>query len=204
MSVVVLATRSAGKLRELAPLLAEAGFEARTLADLGVAEDEAAEAAIEAFDTFDGNALAKARHFHAITGRPVLADDSGLCVDALGGRPGVHSKRWGMAPGLAGAALDAANNAKLLAALAGVADRRAHYACAAAWADGTRELVAMGTVPGAITTGARGTGGFGYDPYFASDELGMTFGEAPLAEKQRVSHRARAVRALVAQLRGHG
>lgn len=198
--VLVLATRSAGKLRELAPMLAEAGFEARTLDDVGIPEDAAAEAPIEAFDTFEANALAKARHFHALSGLPTLADDSGLTVDALGGRPGVHSKRWSQRDDLAGRALDEANNAALARALEGAANRRAHYVCVAAYVDGARELVARGEVHGAIAHAPSGTGGFGYDPWFVSDELARSFGVATLEEKARVSHRARAVRALLTQL----
>ena len=202
-AIVLLATRSAGKLRELAPLLAELGLEARTLDALGIVATPD-EAAIEAFDTFEANALAKARHFHAISGLPTVADDSGLALDALGGRPGVRSKRWSGRDDLAGPALDDANNAALLAALAGAHVRRAHYVCVAAYVDGARELVGRGETHGAIADAPTGGEGFGYDPYFLSDDLGCSFGVAPLVEKQRVSHRARAVRALIAQLAAHG
>ena len=198
--VLVVATRSAGKLRELAPMLAAAGFEARTLDDVGLPEDADAEAHIESFETFEENALAKARYFHALSGLPTLADDSGLAVDALGGRPGVHSKRWCGRDDLAGDALDAANNAALARALENEPLRRAHYVCVAAYADGAREYVARGEVHGAIAHAPSGTGGFGYDPWFVSDELARSFGDATREEKQRVSHRARAVRALLAQL----
>ena len=202
-TTVLLATRSAGKLRELSPLLAELGLEARTLGGAGIAEDPG-EAAVEAFDSFEANALAKARHFHLRSGLPTVADDSGLAVDALGGRPGVHSKRWCGRDGLVGPALDEANNAALLAALAGERDRRAHYVCVAAYVDGASELLVRGETHGVIARTPRGVGGFGYDPVFVSDELGCSFGEAPFEDKQRVSHRARAFRALIVQLALHG
>lgn len=197
---LLLATRSAGKLRELGPMLAHAGLVVATLDEIGVREDVQAEAGIEAFDTFEANALAKARHFHAMTGRPTLADDSGLAVDALGGRPGVHSKRWSGRTDLTGRELDAANSAALMHALAAVVDRRAHYVCVAAYVDHTRELFARGEVHGVIAESPRGSGGFGYDPWFVCDELARTFGEASDEEKARVSHRARAVRALIDRL----
>ena len=133
---VVLATRSAGKLRELVPLLEAHGCVAQTLADRGLAESPE-EDDLEAHDTFEGNALAKAEYFAARTGLLVLADDSGLSVDALDGRPGVHSKRWSGRADLAGAALDAENNRFLQAALTEAArfgreERTARYVCAAA------------------------------------------------------------------------
>ena len=194
---VLVATRNAGKLHELRPLLAEAGFEAIDLASAGIPET-AAEAELEAHDSFEANALAKARYFAGLAGGlPVLADDSGLSVRALAGAPGVHSKRWSGRPELSGRALDRANNAKLLQALAGVADDRASYVCAAAWVDGADELVRTGEVHGRIVAEGRGVEGFGYDPYFWSDELRRTFGECTREEKARVSHRARAVRALL-------
>ena len=200
--VVVVATRNAGKLRELAPLLEAAGFEAMDLDAAGIPESPAEEG-LEVHDGFAENALAKARHFAALLpGRAVVADDSGLAVDALGGAPGVRSKRWSGRTDLAGRALDAANNARLVAELAGVADRRARFVCAAAWAGPVAggpvaELVAMGEVPGRILEAPRGAEGFGYDPYFWSDELGRTFAEAGVAEKSAVSHRGRAFRALL-------
>lgn len=197
---VVLATRSAGKIRELIPMVAAAGFVPVTLEALGMAE-VAAEEAIEAYDTFEENAIAKARWFSSrAAGRIVLADDSGLSVDALGGAPGVRSKRWAWAPGLGGAALDAANNARLVAELAGRVDRRARYVCVAAlsWSGG--ELAARGECVGTIVAEPRGSSGFGYDPHFRSDELGVTFGEAAIAAKERISHRGRAVRAALALL----
>jgi XTP/dITP diphosphohydrolase len=194
---LLIATRSAGKLRELAPLCAEFGWRVVDLATLGIPES-ADEEDIESFSTFEENALAKARYFHARSGRPTLADDSGLEVTALDGGPGVRSKRWSGRADLVGDALDAENNRLLLAALAESSDRSARYVCAAAFADGEREIVCRGTVEGRIIEAASGAGGngFGYDPYFWSSELERTFGVATLEEKADVSHRARAFRSL--------
>ena len=201
---LLLATRSQGKLRELLPLLAQAGFEAETLDDAGIAE-RPEEDALEVFDSFEANALAKARWFAALApGRVVLADDSGLAVDALGGRPGVASKRWSNRPDLTGVALDEENNALLQRELAGVPDgaRGARYLCAAAAAVAPGHvIVALGETSGEILTTPRGTGGFGYDPFFLSTDLGKTFGEATRGEKDGVSHRGRAFRALLERLR---
>lgn len=143
-------------------------------------------------ETFEENALAKARWFHRRTGMPTIADDSGLCVDALGGAPGVHSKRWSGRTDLEGQALDDVNNALLLSTLEGARTRRARYVCAAAYCDGAREIVERGETLGDIADLPRGSGGFGYDPYFLSDDLGRTFAEVSLEEKAAVSHRARA------------
>lgn len=195
---VVLATRSEGKRRELGPLLAAAGYAAVTLEDLGIPESPD-EDGLEVHDTFEANAQAKAEWFFArCGGLPVLADDSGLCVDALGGRPGAHSKRWAGHAHLSGAALDAANSAHLLralheAAMHGDASRRAHYVCVMAWTDAHGTVLARGETHGALLEAPRGSGGFGYDPVFWSDELGMTFGEASREAKAGVSHRARAL-----------
>jgi XTP/dITP diphosphohydrolase len=194
---VLLATRSAGKIRELRALLGEARLAALTLEEAGIAY-AAAEESIEQFATFYDNALAKARYFQAFAGElAVLAEDSGLEVSALGGRPGVHSKRWSGRQDLSGSALDAANNAHLIRALRGVADRSARYVCEAVWlADGVARS-ARGETAGEIVELPRGTNGFGYDPYFFSTELGCTFGEASAQAKARVSHRARAIRGLL-------
>ena len=205
-TAVLMATRSAGKLRELGPMLEAAGWRAVDLSMRGIAERPDEEDALETSETFAGNALAKARYFHASSGLPTLADDSGLSCDALGGAPGVHSKRWSNRPELTGAALDAANNALLLSALAeaaraGRASRGARYVCAAAWVDGTREVVALGETRGRILERAEGSGGFGYDPLFWSEELGASFGVATRAEKGAVSHRARAVAAVLEKVR---
>ena len=126
-----------------------------------------------------------------------MADDSGLSVAALGGAPGVWSKRFSGRNDLSGQALDDANNAKLLSELSGADNRSAKYSCAAAYVDEKGEHVALGETHGRITDEPRGTEGFGYDPYFFSTELNMTFGEASISAKQEVSHRGRAFRALV-------
>jgi XTP/dITP diphosphohydrolase len=196
---ILLASRSEGKLRELRPLFAAAGLVVEDLGDAGLAPAPDEEL-VEAFDTFAANAVAKARYFHALTGRPAVADDSGLEVDALRGAPGVRSKRWSGRDDLSGQALDDANNAKLLAALDGVADLRSRYVCAAAYVDGVREEVAQGSTNGTIVREPRGSAGFGYDPYFLSGELGATFAESSLQEKEQVSHRGRAFRALLDRL----
>ena len=200
---ILLATRSRGKLRELHGILASAGLEGITLDDAGIAETPEEEH-IEIFDTFEENALAKARYFHQRSGMPTMADDSGLSVRALGGAPGVYSKRYSGEQNLTGQDLDDANNAKLLNALRGMNDTSASYSCAAAFVDESGEWVAMGETHGFVIDEARGSEGFGYDPYFFSTELGKTFGEAAVDEKQEVSHRGRAFRALVQALRHDG
>jgi XTP/dITP diphosphohydrolase len=192
---MLLATRSAGKLRELRPLFTAHGYGVIDLSDAGIPETPE-EDGLEAFDTFEENALAKARYFFARSGRPTVADDSGLVVNAIGGRPGVMSKRWSGRADLTGQALDDENNRLLLENLANTADRQARYVCVAAYVDGTHEYVRRGEVRGRIVDNARGAHGFGYDPYFYCEELSRTFGEATREEKESVSHRARAMRAL--------
>ena len=196
---LLIATRSGGKLRELRTLFRGAGITAVDLGDAGIEASEE-EDDLENADTFEENALAKARYFARRAKCAVVADDSGLEVESLGGDPGVRSKRWSGRPDLSGAALDEANNVHLLEALRGVANRRARYVCVAAFVDGGAELTCRGSSSGVILERPRGSGGFGYDPYFLSDELGKTFAEASLEEKERVSHRGRAFRALVAAL----
>ncbi|HEX8851089.1 MAG TPA: non-canonical purine NTP pyrophosphatase [Gemmatimonadaceae bacterium] len=198
---ILVATRNEGKRRELVELLAPLGAEIVSLATIGLPET-AEEEAIEAHETFEENALAKARHFHALSGLPAIADDSGLAVVALGGRPGVRSRRWSGRADLSGRALDAANNALLVESLRGAGERGARFVCAAAYVDDHRELVRRGETPGVIVDEPRGAGGFGYDPHFLSLELARTFGEATMQEKATVSHRARAVAALCAALLG--
>ncbi|MDF1505067.1 RdgB/HAM1 family non-canonical purine NTP pyrophosphatase [Roseisolibacter sp. H3M3-2] len=195
---VVVATRNVGKLGELRALLATVGLEPVDLVSAGIPESPE-EDALEAFDTFEENALAKARHFHARAGGlPVIADDSGLAVDALGGAPGVRSKRYTM-PGPGESQTDA-NNVALVRALAGAADRTARFVCVVAYVGEGREVVRRGETAGRILEAPRGGLGFGYDPLFLSDDLGVTFAEASAAEKGRVGHRGRAFRALVAAL----
>lgn len=196
---VLLATRSEGKLRELRPLFAASGLDARDLLECGIAEHEG-ERSLECFDSFEANARAKAQYFFERSSIPTFADDSGLEVLALGGKPGVLSKRWSGHENLDGEALDAANNAHLLTALRDVDDRRARYVCVAWFYDGVQDTGRRGEVDGWISHVVCGTGGFGYDPYFVSVELGRSFGELTRLEKEHVSHRGRAFRALLAAL----
>jgi XTP/dITP diphosphohydrolase len=192
---LVVATRNAGKLREVAAALAAAGIEAVGLAALG----DAAGAVEETGASFEANARLKAEAASRHTDLPVLADDSGLEVDALGGEPGVRSARWGGA-----GCDDAGRNRRLLEALRGVpAERRAaRFRCVLAVArHGATLAVFEGTVEGRISTEPRGSGGFGYDPVFCHPPSGKTFGELTAAEKGRCSHRGRALAALVAALR---
>ena len=196
---ILVATRSAGKIRELRALFQSAGRAVLSLDEAGIAEDPAEEG-LETAETFEDNALRKARYFHDRSGRPTVADDSGIEVLALAGAPGVRSKRWSARPDLTGQALDDANNALLLERLAGVTDRRARYVCAAAYCDGASEFVERGTVDGRITEVPAGVNGFGYDPYFESRELGVTFGVASTEAKARVSHRARAFAKLLQRI----
>jgi XTP/dITP diphosphohydrolase len=198
---LVLATRNEGKLRELRPLFSAAGIAVVDLRAAGLGEELPEEDALEAWPTFAENALAKARYFsQRLGGRACVADDSGLEVAALGGRPGVRSRRWSADEGFVGADLDGSNNALLLRALAEGADRTARFVCAAAYVSAERECLALGEVSGSVTLAARGTHGFGYDPLFYVTELGRTLAEATVEEKERVSHRGRAFRALLAQL----
>jgi XTP/dITP diphosphohydrolase len=198
---ILLATRSRDKAREIRHLLGGApGLTLLTLDEIGCGPDPA-EDSLEAYETFQENAAAKARHFARVAALPALADDSGLRVDALGGAPGVRTKRFSGRWDLSGRALDEANNEALLERLHGVpaGARGARYVCAAALAspDG-RLVVCVGSRRGEIGTSPRGTGGFGYDPLFLIPELGKTFAEIPAAEKNRISHRARAFRGLAA------
>ena len=194
MTRVVLASGNAGKLRELAALLAPLDLALVPQGELGVS------AVAETGTTFLANALLKARHAAAATGLPALADDSGLEVDALAGRPGVYSARYAGVQGD-----DAANNQKLLAELAPFSDekRSAYYVCTAALADPTGEVKAVveGRCHGTIIKDYRGTGGFGYDPLFLIPEYQRTFGELSARVKHALSHRARALEQLRPALR---
>jgi XTP/dITP diphosphohydrolase len=189
---VVIATRNPGKVRELRAMFASIGLAVQDLSEAGLAKDSAAEDALEVHDTFEGNARAKARWFAAkLPGRIVVADDSGLEVAALGGAPGVRSKRWSGSHE-SGAALEAANNAALMRALDGARDRSARFvSVVVALGDGAERL-ARGECTGRILDAAEGTNGFGYDACFHCTELGKSFGVASAEEKARVSHRARA------------
>ncbi len=195
---VVVATRSGDKLREIRQIFAvHPGLRVLGLDEAGVPESPEEEG-IEAFSTFEENALAKARYFAARTSHLVFADDSGLAVDALGGAPGVWSKRFSGRSDLRGAALDRANNEALLERLSGVpeAERTGRYVCVVALVlpDGTEPLF-RGECGGVILPAPRGTGGFGYDPLFYLPEEGRTFGELPMERKNELSHRGKAVRA---------
>ncbi|HEY9228437.1 MAG TPA: RdgB/HAM1 family non-canonical purine NTP pyrophosphatase [Gemmatimonadaceae bacterium] len=199
----ILATRSAGKLRELRPLFRAHGLDVIDLVEAGVPET-AEEDGLEVFETFEENALAKARYFFQRTGRPTFADDSGLEVAALNSGPGVRSKRWSGRTDLSGQALDDENNRRLVEVLRTEVDRRARYVCAAAYADAAGSIVVRGETRGEIVDRPRGENGFGYDPFFQSHELGRTFGEATREEKELVSHRGRAFRALLDRLDERG
>jgi len=193
MEKLVLASGNAGKLREFRRLLEPLGIAVVPQAELGIADAD------EPHVTFVENALAKARHASAHSGLPALADDSGVCVDALGGAPGVHSARFAGEP-----KSDERNNAALVAALRGVADRRAHYACVLVLvrnAGDPEPIIAEGRWNGRIVDAPRGSGGFGYDPHFEDAETGLTGAELPLAQKNALSHRGQAMRALIEKLR---
>jgi len=189
---IVLASNNAKKLKELDAILAPRGWELVPQGALGVDEAE------EPHVTFVENALAKARHAARATGLPALADDSGLCVAALGGAPGVYSARYAGEP-----KSDARNNEKLLADLAPHADRSAHFVSLIAFvrhADDPQPLIAEGEWHGEIIADYRGGGGFGYDPLFFVPEFGQTAAELDPAVKNSVSHRAQALQSLLARL----
>jgi XTP/dITP diphosphohydrolase len=190
---LVLATRNPGKVAELAAALEDLPVALISAADVGVPEVE------EDADTLRGNAEKKARALHAFTGLPALADDTGLEVDALGGAPGVFSSRY------AGAEGDAeANRRKLLADLAGAPSRAARFRTVLAFADADGVRFFEGVCGGLIATEEAGTGGFGYDALFRPAEGdGRTFAEMTTEEKNRISHRGRAVAAFVAFLSEH-
>ena len=200
MKTVVLATNNAHKVAEIATALDFPGWEFRTLRELGIESNPAEDA-----DTFEGNARIKARAAHeASGGLAALADDSGLVVDALDGAPGVHSARYAGEP-----CDDAANNAKLLAALADVpdAERTARFASTLVFVDEDgSEIVAEGAVEGRIGHEGRGSEGFGYDPLFLPDVFGgaRTLAEVGRDEKNAVSHRGNALRQLLAKLEEAG
>lgn len=201
--MLLLATRNTGKLKELNGILGGFGVRAIDLDAAGIPPRDD-EDAIEAFETFRENALAKARYFHRVSELPTLADDSGLSVDALDGAPGVHSRRYSGRDDLTGLDLDAANNRKLAIDLRDTLHPAAMFECAAAYVDEELEIVKQCAAEGEVVRTPRGSNGFGYDPYFLSRDLGKTFGEATVAEKAMASHRGRAFAALVAVLRQRG
>ena len=193
----LLATRSAHKAAEIRSLLHDCGAVILSLDEAGVIES-AAEDDIEKFETFRENALAKARYFASLTGMTSIADDSGIMLDALGGSPGVRSRRFSGRTDLSGRDLDLANNELVAQQVARSRDRTAHYMCAAALAAPAGEAcVTIGSCSGEFLLEPRGSGGFGYDPHFLLPAEGLTFGELSAQEKLQRSHRARAFRALV-------
>ncbi|MBT8529996.1 RdgB/HAM1 family non-canonical purine NTP pyrophosphatase [Polynucleobacter paneuropaeus] len=192
MQKLVLASNNAGKLKEFSELLAPFEFE---VIPQGQFEIPAAE---EPFDTFLENALAKAKHASQLSGLPALADDSGICVNVLGGKPGVRSARYA-----GDHASDTDNNHKLLQDLANELDRTAYYICALVMVDGADDqnpITVQARWDGEVTDIPRGDKGFGYDPYFYIPELGKTAAELSSAEKNAFSHRGQALRILIAEL----
>lgn len=190
---LILASNNAGKLKEFAQLLAPIGFELHPQGEFNVPEAE------EPFGTFVENALAKARHASRLTGLPALADDSGVCVNALGGAPGVYSARYAGEP-----KSDARNNLKLVADLAAHADKSAYYYCVLVYVrhpDDPQPVIADGQWHGEIIATPRGANGFGYDPHFLIPALGKTTAELDPAVKNAHSHRGQALRALVEKLK---
>lgn len=193
MNQIVIASGNAGKLREIARILEPLGINAVPQSDFDVPECP------EPYVTFIENCLAKARHASGHTGLPALADDSGICVDALNGAPGVNSARYAGEP-----KSDARNNAKLIAALQGESNRRAHYYCVMVLvrnADDPEPVIAEGRWFGEIIDTPRGDGGFGYDPYFLLPHLGITSAEMVPDAKNAVSHRGQALRELAVKLK---
>ena len=191
---IVLATHNKGKIREFTKCFAEIGWDAVPVADVAdVAEPE------ETGATFEENALKKARYYAKATGLPVMSDDSGIIAEALGDKPGVHSARYAGVHGD-----DEANNRKLVEDLKPYSgeDRRGHYSCVVAlvWPDG-KEITAEGRCDGIIRDFYAGTGGFGYDPLFYLPELGKTMAEISMEEKNKISHRGKALRALMEKLK---
>lgn len=192
LTKLVLASNNAGKLREFSALLAPLGCQVIAQGELNVPEAE------EPFHTFIENALAKARHASRLTGLPALADDSGLCVDALGGAPGVLSARFAGEP-----KSDARNNAALLAALDGKTPRSGHYYCVLVLvrhADDPQPIIADGVWRGQVLSAAQGDGGFGYDPLFQAQGESVSVAQMDAAGKNAVSHRGQAMRALATKL----
>ncbi len=194
MKSIVLASGNPGKKAEIEQLLAPFGTRVITQVELGITEAE------EPYDTFLENALAKARHAAFATRLPALADDSGICVDALGGAPGVHSARYAGEP-----RSDARNNEKVLFELREKNNRSAHYVCVLVLVRGpgdSEPLVAQAEWHGEIAHAPRGTNGFGYDPYFIVPGLGKTAAELAPEEKNRISHRSQALATLLEMLKG--
>ena len=193
MQNLVLASNNAGKLREFQALLAPLQFDVIPQGQLGIPSCE------EPFHTFVENALAKARHASAASGLPALADDSGICVQALDNKPGVLSARFAGEP-----ANDDANNQKLIASLQGISNRAAHYVCALVLvnnADDPEPLIVQTRWNGLIVDQAQGSNGFGYDPYFFLPEFQLTAAQLEPDQKNAIRHRGQALRELIAQLK---
>lgn len=199
---LLFATRSAGKQLEIRRLLEAAGHEV-VFPDAAGVPETAVEDGLEAADSFETNARVKAEYFARKTGLPTVADDSGLEVFSLGGQPGVRSKRWAGVTGTA-TEVDTANNAELQRRLRGAPEtrRRARYRCVLVLLRAPSAIPAVfeGSAGGLIVDEPRGSGGFGYDPYFLSDDLGRTFGEVSGPEKDAISHRGRALQKLIEAL----
>ena len=192
-STLVLASNNAGKLKEFGELLAPLGFIVKPQREFDIPEAQ------EPHCTFVENALEKARHASRLTGLPALADDSGICVNALGGAPGVLSARYAGEP-----KSDARNNEKLIHDLARHEDKSAYYYCVLVFvrhANDPQPVIADGRWIGEVIAEARGQGGFGYDPHFLLPELGKTAAELQPEQKNRYSHRGQALRMLVERLR---
>ena len=193
MKQIVLASNNAGKLREFGQLLATVDVEVLPQAHFNIPEAE------EPHVTFVENALAMARHAARLTGLPALADDSGVCVTALGGAPGVYSARYAGEP-----KSDARNNEKLIADLQGKTDRRAHYVAVLVFvhhADDPQPIICEGEWHGEIIDTPRGANGFGYDPYFLVPDLGQTAAEISAENKNQRSHRGKALTQLIERLK---
>lgn len=190
---LILASNNAGKLKEFSEILGPIGFTLHPQGQFNVPEAD------EPYATFVENALEKARHASRLTGLPALADDSGVCVNAFGGKPGVWSARFAGEP-----KSDARNNEKMIADLAAHEDKSAYYYCVLVYvrhADDPQPVIADGVWNGEITPVARGSNGFGYDPHFYIPALGKCAAELTPAEKNALSHRGQALRALVEKLK---
>ncbi|MYM25225.1 RdgB/HAM1 family non-canonical purine NTP pyrophosphatase [Duganella sp. FT135W] len=190
---LILASNNKGKLKEFNELLSTVGFDVHAQGEYDVPEAD------EPFHTFVENALQKARHAARLTGLPALADDSGVCVNALGGAPGVYSARFAGEP-----KSDARNNEKMIAELAKHEDKSAYYYCVLVFvrhADDPQPIIADGRWNGVMIDTPRGAGGFGYDPYFFIPSLGKCAAELSSDEKNALSHRGQALRALVEKLK---
>ena len=195
MKKLVVASNNSGKLREINRILTPLGLEVLPQSSLNISEAE------EPHITFVENALAKARHASRLAGLAALADDSGICVDALNGEPGVHSARFAGEP-----RSDERNNRRLLELMRDQDNRRAHYYCVIVMVrhpDDPQPLIAEGAWHGEIIREPRGSGGFGYDPLFLLPDLGKTAAELPLDHKNRISHRGKALAGLVQRLAGN-